>query len=146
MFGTLQVSDRAADPAIALAIRRFFGAAGVRGFGGSPTDMGGIERIPHNQLHFAIGGVVGREELPAETTGGLMGSVPTAAFDPVFWVHHANVDRLWRVWECQAGRGVGRLPRRLARRRALVLQRRRRQRAQPSAPLLPRLVGARGRL
>jgi tyrosinase len=22
----------------------------------------------------------------------------TAALDPIFWVHHANIDRLWEVW------------------------------------------------
>lgn len=22
-----------------------------------------------------------------------------AAFDPIFWVHHANVDRLWASWQ-----------------------------------------------
>lgn len=31
--------------------------------------------------------------------GGSMGSVTTAAFDPVFWFHHANVDRLWARWQ-----------------------------------------------
>jgi hypothetical protein len=32
------------------------------------------------------------------TPFGLMGWVPTAAFDPIFWTHHANVDRLWQQW------------------------------------------------
>ena len=32
-------------------------------------------------------------------TGGDMGSVPTAAFDPIFYLHHANIDRLWAVWQ-----------------------------------------------
>ena len=27
-----------------------------------------------------------------------MSSFETAALDPVFWLHHANVDRLWEVW------------------------------------------------
>jgi tyrosinase len=27
-----------------------------------------------------------------------MGDPQTAAIDPIFWVHHANVDRLWDVW------------------------------------------------
>ena len=22
----------------------------------------------------------------------------TAALDPIFWLHHANIDRLWEVW------------------------------------------------
>ena len=32
-------------------------------------------------------------------TGGDMGSVPTAAYDPIFYLHHANVDRLWADWQ-----------------------------------------------
>ncbi|HEX9993066.1 MAG TPA: tyrosinase family protein [Acidimicrobiales bacterium] len=40
---------------------------------------------PHNQLHVWV--------------GGDMGSVPTAAYDPVFWLHHANVDRNWYMWQ-----------------------------------------------
>jgi hypothetical protein len=27
-----------------------------------------------------------------------MGSVPTAANDPIFWLHHGNIDRLWDHW------------------------------------------------
>ena len=29
---------------------------------------------------------------------GLMSIQETAAIDPIFWVHHANIDRLWEVW------------------------------------------------
>ncbi len=31
--------------------------------------------------------------------GGEMGSVPTAGFDPIFYLHHANVDRIWAEWQ-----------------------------------------------
>lgn len=31
--------------------------------------------------------------------GGHMGSVASAGFDPIFWLHHANIDRLWAVWQ-----------------------------------------------
>jgi len=31
--------------------------------------------------------------------GGSMSRVPIAAFDPVFWAHHAMIDRLWRLWQ-----------------------------------------------
>lgn len=33
------------------------------------------------------------------TVGGHMGSVPRAAFDPIFFLHHSNVDRLWWNWQ-----------------------------------------------
>src|SRR5262249_57470534 len=42
---------------------------------------------PHGVVHTTVGG-----------RGGLMSSVPTAAGDPIFWLHHANIDRLWNVW------------------------------------------------
>ena len=32
-------------------------------------------------------------------TGGDMGSVPSAAYDPIFYLHHANIDRLWANWQ-----------------------------------------------
>jgi tyrosinase len=31
--------------------------------------------------------------------GGHMGQIPYAAFDPIFWAHHAMVDRVWRLWQ-----------------------------------------------
>lgn len=35
--------------------------------------------------------------------GGTMGNVGYAAFDPVFWVHHCMIDRIWWLWQ-QSGR------------------------------------------
>jgi tyrosinase len=51
-----------------------------------------LEDSPHGQVHDLVGGI-----------GGLMSSVPTAAGDPIFWLHHANIDRLWNVWLNQGG-------------------------------------------
>ncbi|MEJ2158686.1 MAG: tyrosinase family protein [Desulfobacteraceae bacterium] len=31
--------------------------------------------------------------------GGSMGSVPTAPADPVFWMHHCEIDRIWAKWQ-----------------------------------------------
>lgn len=30
---------------------------------------------------------------------GTMGEVDWAAYDPIFWAHHAMVDRAWRIWQ-----------------------------------------------
>ena len=30
--------------------------------------------------------------------GGWMSAFATAAQDPIFWLHHANIDRLWEAW------------------------------------------------
>ena len=48
-----------------------------------------LEGTPHNVVHGAV--------------GGLMGSIDTAARDPIFWLHHANIDRLWDVWIASGG-------------------------------------------
>jgi len=44
---------------------------------------------PHGSVHVEV--------------GGWMSGVPTAAQDPVFYVHHSNVDRLWDLWLAQGG-------------------------------------------
>ena len=40
---------------------------------------------------------------PQSTTApGLMGLVPAAASDPLFWVHHAFIDRIWSTWNASS--------------------------------------------
>ncbi|KAL9119272.1 MAG: hypothetical protein Q9187_004178 [Circinaria calcarea] len=46
-----------------------------------------IENI-HNGVHAFVGGM-----------GGHMSAVPFSAFDPIFWLHHANIDRLFAIWQ-----------------------------------------------
>lgn len=64
---------------------------GMTGFGGPVTKFhhgggysGGLESLPHNKIHVDI--------------SGAMGDPDTAGLDPIFWLHHANIDRLWQVW------------------------------------------------
>jgi hypothetical protein len=66
------------------------------GFGGGTsapaqfnTPYGDLETQPHNIVH--------------STLGGLMGDPITAAQDPIFWLHHAQVDRLWNRWIQEGG-------------------------------------------
>jgi tyrosinase len=35
--------------------------------------------------------------------GGDMGVVNTAAYDPIFFIHHCNVDRIWAIWQTLHG-------------------------------------------
>jgi Common central domain of tyrosinase/Polyphenol oxidase middle domain len=49
----------------------------------SSAGSGGVERSPHNNVHNDIGGDMAGGESP---------------LDPIFWLHHANVDRLWKKW------------------------------------------------
>lgn len=50
-----------------------------------------LDGNPHGQVHVQVG----------DSTN--MGSVPNAANDPVFWVHHSNVDRCWSSWNAAGG-------------------------------------------
>jgi tyrosinase len=36
---------------------------------------------------------------------GDMGLVGTSAFDPIFWSHHAMIDRIWWLWQARNGNG-----------------------------------------
>ena len=51
-----------------------------------------IEGSPHGMVHVDVGGF-----------SGWMGSIPTAAQDPIFYLHHGNIDRLWNLWLAQGG-------------------------------------------
>jgi tyrosinase len=90
-----------ARPPIIVAARteRFPGAAGTPSL---PTDdevraaleqpdfldfSAAIEEL-HNRVHLWTGG-----------RNGHMRYVEFAGFDPIFWAHHAMVDRLWRLWQ-----------------------------------------------
>ncbi|KAF2166719.1 hypothetical protein M409DRAFT_54512 [Zasmidium cellare ATCC 36951] len=48
----------------------------------------------HNTIHSTAGGT-GQGSVSA----GHMFYLPTAAFDPLFWLHHCNVDRLFAMWQ-----------------------------------------------
>ena len=66
-----------------------------QGFGGGRTRFhhdagvmaGPLEGTPHGTVHVVVGGQT-----------GFMFNFGTAALDPVFWLHHANIDRLWEQW------------------------------------------------
>jgi tyrosinase len=49
-----------------------------------------LEGTPHGSVHVALGNTV-------DGDAG-MSRVPFAARDPIFWLHHANIDRLWEFW------------------------------------------------
>ncbi|KAL4580235.1 hypothetical protein LXL04_016421 [Taraxacum kok-saghyz] len=49
-----------------------------------------------NGVHTAAHRWVGNRRMP---NGEDMGNFYSAGFDPVFYAHHANVDRMWNVWK-----------------------------------------------
>lgn len=70
------------------------------GFGGPVTDFshqggtnGGLEGNPHNLVHVYVGGLATAGMAPS-----LMSDPGLAALDPIFYLHHANIDRMWAVW------------------------------------------------
>lgn len=60
---------------------------------GASGQRGAIERAPHGGVHLWVANPA--TLLPPQVNMGVLG---TAAFDPVFFSHHANIDRLWTVW------------------------------------------------
>ncbi len=57
----------------------------IEGFVPVPATPASAQSQMHNGTHVWVGGQMGR--------------VPTAPNDPVFWLHHANIDRLWAIWQ-----------------------------------------------
>ncbi len=69
---------------------------GAGGFGGTPDgpsqSSGTLEDNPHGPVHVWTGDPSFQSASPD------MGVLATAARDPIFFAHHANIDRLWTVW------------------------------------------------
>jgi Common central domain of tyrosinase len=69
-----------------------------------------INGAPHGMMHDYIGAaadVPGQDTtmwniIYQDNTGGLMANVSSAGFDPIFWVHHSNIDYLWTKWDASA--------------------------------------------
>ncbi|MGI0072227.1 MAG: tyrosinase family protein [Nitrosotalea sp.] len=52
-----------------------------------------------NQNNVAPYGLEGLHNTVHNWIGGTMANIPTAPADPIFWLHHANVDRIWDSWQ-----------------------------------------------
>jgi hypothetical protein len=102
--GATCVSASTADDSAAMALIPFCNCSGTgctgctnvpSAFGGgfipapnhSASVPGELELQPHGAVHNAVGGF-----------GGWMSYFTCAARDPIFWLHHSNIDRLWQVW------------------------------------------------
>ncbi|VXC18119.1 putative tyrosinase [Burkholderia sp. 8Y] len=47
-----------------------------------------LENAPHDPVHDII--------------GGYLANIATAALDPLFYLHHSNIDRLWNAWSLRS--------------------------------------------
>jgi Common central domain of tyrosinase./Polyphenol oxidase middle domain. len=89
--------DAVIDASVAMGETVFSRSAwgATTGFGGPDATpgtfsvFGALESSPHNGVHVQI--------------GGWMSDPDTAAGDPIFWLHHANIDRLWETWNRHGG-------------------------------------------
>lgn len=96
--GTLP--DWSVDITVALQPVQFVTGDFQQGFAGPKTQwhhflpaqsMSPLENTPHGSVHTSV--------------GGNMAVLETAPQDPIFYLHHCNIDRLWEVW---LGLGGGR--------------------------------------
>lgn len=102
-WGSLYRPNRTGGPSQGVNAGAAIQPAGVLNLDslGSPTyaadgaDQGFCANIDgglHGAVHVGVGDA---------NTG--MGSVPWAASDPIFWVHHSNIDRIWASWNSAGG-------------------------------------------
>lgn len=52
-----------------------------------------LENGPHGTVHMQVGVVNGVREAMAD--------IRVSPADPIFWMHHAQLDRLWSIWQVQ---------------------------------------------
>lgn len=57
------------------------------------TQFSVLEGFPHNKVHNCIGGVGAIDPGPYGNMTNFL-----SPLDPIFYLHHANMDRLWDVW------------------------------------------------
>ena len=76
----------------------FFGSTYRFGWSGG-LGGGNLEGSPHGTVHVFTGNP------NAANPFDDMGNLDRAALDPLFYAHHANMDRLWQVWKTAGGRG-----------------------------------------
>jgi tyrosinase len=102
--GGLPMLDLTPSVIAALGADIFSTPAGISTFGGGERSIpsfdgderGLLEDVPHGAVHALVGNDY--DQAGRLVRSGWMGSFYTAGLDPVFWLHHANVDRLWQVW------------------------------------------------
>lgn len=93
---TDSLSDEIVGPAVMSNILNqpayeIFGTSRPRGqnsldqswIGRRTGDKGELEANPHDLIHGFVGGVMGGSQ---------------SALDPIFMMHHCNIDRIWAVW------------------------------------------------
>lgn len=102
--GGHRLTDVSSDLIQALEADTFSTPTGTSTFGGGErsdpsfngNEVGLLEDVPHGAVHSLFGNDYDAAGNPIRF--GWMGSFFTAGLDPIFWLHHCNIDRLWQVW------------------------------------------------
>lgn len=94
---TTSVSAAAVGPQVIstfiTAQRDFFAlASGAASSQQQPSTSGAFEVGPHNHVHATLGGSMGTFMSP---------------LDPIFWLHHCNIDRIWYLWSASRVAALG---------------------------------------
>ncbi|KAD3066730.1 hypothetical protein R6Q59_019070 [Mikania micrantha] len=76
----------------------FFG--GVYVAGDDPVEngaksVGSVEAGSHTSVHLWVGD----KQQPSTPNREDMGNFYSAGYDPAFYIHHSNVDRMWKLWK-----------------------------------------------
>lgn len=100
MNASIRTAEEQTAANLATIYRMVTGATTQLSFHGQPyrkddqpePGFGTMETMPHNSVHGWTGDQyqVGSKD---------MGTLYAAGRDPVFYTHHANLDRLWEVWK-----------------------------------------------
>ncbi|MFT4251594.1 MAG: tyrosinase family protein [Caulobacter sp.] len=95
----------------ALSPRDFIGFASPKSnYHSSITGFGVMEGQPHNKVHNCVGGIWTDDDGHTTYGDGFMQS-NLSPVDPLFFLHHANIDRIWDLWtRKQQGFGYPTLP------------------------------------
>lgn len=87
--GPVIMNDILRNPVDVLLYSSATNSDNQREFGAEGT----LESVPHSGIHMFVGGQMGTFMSPR---------------DPIFWLHHANIDRIWRSWsELHQKRSIG---------------------------------------
>lgn len=70
------------------------GVLEISDYGGETGFCQSLDSSVHGNVHVGIG------------DRSNMGAVATAAGDPIFWLHHCNIDRLWAAWNKNGGKNT----------------------------------------
>jgi len=85
-----QPIDRAGEAP--LGLNAMMSSVYADAFDGDAGFCANLDNAPHSAVHVDVG-----------TRERGMGAVSWAANDPIFWLHHCNIDRIWASWNRAGG-------------------------------------------